>query len=127
MGWVFYEPNPVRTGAGDCAVRAVAKALDITWEDAYTRLSANGFQMGNVISADEVWGSVLRQNGFKRRMVNEDCPDCYSVEDFCGDHPKGLFVVKSENHVAVVKDGALYDAWPSQNKTAIYYWTREDE
>lgn len=126
MGWVLYEPNPVRTGAGDCAVRAVAKALGLSWEEAYTRLSANGFQMGNVISADEVWGSVLRQNGFTRHLVPNTCPDCYSVEDFSNDHPNGLYVVKSENHVATIVSGTLYDSWPSQDKTVIYFWTKEE-
>lgn len=126
MGWVLYEPNPVRTGAGDCAVRAVAKALGLSWEEAYTRLSANGFQMGNVISADEVWGSLLRQNGFTRYLVENTCPDCYSVEDFSNDHPNGLYVVKSENHVATIVNGTLYDSWPSQDKTVIYFWTKEE-
>ena len=126
MGWVLYEPNPVRTGAGDCAVRAIAKALGLSWEEAYTRLSANGFQMGNVISADEVWGSLLRQNGFTRYLVENTCPDCYSVEDFSNDHPNGLYVVKSENHVATIVNGTLYDSWPSQDKTVIYFWTKEE-
>lgn len=122
----MYEPNPVRTGAGDCAVRAIAKALGLSWEEAYTRLSANGFQMGNVISADEVWGSLLRQNGFTRYLVENTCPDCYSVEDFSNDHPNGLYVVKSENHVATIVNGTLYDSWPSQDKTVIYFWTKEE-
>lgn len=126
MGWVLYEPNPVRTGAGDCAVRAIAKALGLSWEEAYTRLSANGFQMGNVISADEVWGSVLRQAGFTRHLVENTCPDCYSVENFSNDHPNGLYVVKSENHVATIVNGTLYDSWPSQDKTVIYFWTKEE-
>ena len=30
-----YNPNPVSRRVGDCAVRAVAKALDIDWETAY--------------------------------------------------------------------------------------------
>ena len=127
MGWVFYEPNPVRSGAGDCAVRAIAKALGISWEESYAKLSSNGFQMGNVISADEVWGSVLRQNGFTRHLVPDSCPDCYTVEDLSRDHPSGTYVVKSDGHVATVIDGALYDAWPSQDKTVIYYWTRKDD
>ena len=79
--------------------------------------------MGNEGVADEVWGSVLRQHGFKRKMVEDTCPDdCYDVERFCEDHPVGTFVVKSEDHVATVKDGVLYDSWPSQNKVVIYYW-----
>lgn len=90
-------------------------------------LALNGFLMGNVISADEVWGSLLRQHGYTRHMIENTCPDCYSVEDFCKDHPSGIYVVKSENHVATVVDGILYDSWPSQSKTAIYYWTKEEQ
>ena len=124
--WELYEPNPVRTGGIDCATRAISKALDITWEEAYVMLSVNGFIMGNDPASDEVWGSVLRQHGFYREMMPNRCPDCYSVADFCIDHPRGTFVVKSENHVATVIDGILYDSWPSQGKTVIFYWTKED-
>lgn len=122
--WEMYEPNPVRTGAIDCSTRALAKALGITWEKAYALKSINGFLMGNEAVADEVWGAVLRQHGFKRYMVENSCPDCYTVEDFCIDHPRGTFVVKSDEHVATVQDGVLYDSWPSLGKTVIYYWTK---
>lgn len=118
--YIFYEPNPVRSGAIDCSVRAISKALDISWEESYSLLSVNGFLMGNVMCADEVWGSVLRQHGFKRYL----CPDCYSVGEFCKEHPSGIFVVKSENHVATVIDGDLYDSWDSRDKTILYYWER---
>ena len=122
--WENYEPNPVREGAIDCSVRAISKALDISWEKAFVMLSLNGYLMGNVLSADEVWGSVLRQHGFRREMIPNTCPDCFTVEDFCHEHPRGVYVVKSENHVATVINGVLYDSWDSSQKTAIYYWTK---
>jgi len=128
MPWEMYEPNPVRTGAIDCSTRALAKALDISWERAYLLKSVNGFLMGNEGVADEVWGSVLRQHGFTRHVVPDTCPDCYTIEDFCADHPEGTYVVKSDEHVATIVDGILYDSWPSQGKTVIFYWTnRKDE
>ena len=123
----FYEPNPVRTGAIDCSTRALTKALDISWEKAYVMKSLKGFLMGNETVADEVWGSILREHGFKRQLVPDSCPDCYTVEQFTREHPTGVFVVKSEDHVATVKDGILYDSWPSKNKTVIYYWYRKEE
>ena len=124
----YYNPNPVGTsGVGDCAVRAIAKALDLTWEQAYARLSLNGFLMGDVTCSDTVWGSLLRQAGFRREIVENTCPDCYTVEEFCRDHPVGTFVVKSHNHVATVKNGILYDAWDSEMNVPYYYWYRKDE
>ena len=128
MAWTQYNPNPVHPdgGVGDCAVRAIAKALDISWEQAYTKLSVNGFAMGDIPNSDIVWGSVLRANGFVREIVPNTCPDCYTVGEFCRDHPKGTFVIKSENHVATVIDGMLYDSWNSSMKIPIYYWTRKE-
>lgn len=129
MAWIKYDPNPVRSdGVGDCAIRAIAKALGISWEKAYTLLTTNGFLMGDVPSSDVVWGSVLRQHGFKRYVVPDTCPDCYTVKQFAKDYPSGTYVVKSPEHVATIIDGNLYDSWPSGNKSVLYYWTnRKDE
>lgn len=122
----FYNPNPVRSdgGVGDCAVRAVAKALGISWEEAYTKLTANGFLMGELPNNDLVWGSVLRQNGFTREIIPNTCPECYTVADFCRDNPSGTYVVKSDGHVATVVDGTLFDSWDSSTNIPIYAWKK---
>lgn len=128
MMWVHYNPNPVRASAvGDCSVRAIAKALHLTWEQAYAKLAMQGYLMGDVISSDLVWGSVLREAGFSREMIPNTCPDCYTVEEFCKDHPEGVFVLKSDGHVATVEDGVLYDSWNSEMNTPIYYWYQKGE
>ena len=123
----YYNPNPVRPEgrAGDCAVRAVAKALDISWEESYAKLTMNGFLMGDMPSSDLVWGSVLREHGFKRELIPNTCPNCYTVADFCADNPEGTFAVKSDGHVATVIDGVLYDSWNSEMKTPIYVWRKD--
>lgn len=120
----YYNPNPVTDRAGDCSVRAIAKALGITWEEAYTKLTANGFQMGDIMSSDIVIGSVLRQNGFRREIIPNTCPECYTVADFCRDNLTGTFVIKSDGHVATVIDGTLYDTWNSSKNVAIYFWEK---
>lgn len=125
--WTRYEPNPVRTGAIDCAVRAISKALDISWEKAYVMLSVNGFLMGDVPNANYVIGSVLRENGFKRKNLPDECPDCFTVADFCERFPQGVYVVFSQEHVATVLDGILFDSWDSSNKIPLYFWSKEDK
>lgn len=129
MAWIYYNPNPVNTDgvAGDCAVRAIAKALDLTWEQAYSRLSAAGFLMGDIPNADIVWGSILRAEGFKREILPNTCPDCYTVADFCRDNPIGTYVIKSDGHVATIENGILYDSWNSEMKVPIYYWSRKEK
>lgn len=125
--WEEYNPNPLERKVGDCAVRAIAKALDVDWETAYTKLASQGFQMGDMPSSDVVWGSLLRQNGYKRSSIPNTCPDCYTAEDFCNDNPEGTFVLSFGGHVATVCDGVLYDSWDSSMEIPVYFWYEADE
>ncbi len=125
--WVYYNPNPIAVRVGDCAIRAVAKALDTDWETAYLMIAKNGFAMGDIMSSNNVWGSVLRQHGFYRYIVPNDCPDCYTLRDFCEEHPKGVYVVGMTNHTATVENGDYFDAWDSGDELVNYYWTKEKE
>lgn len=127
MAYIEYNPNPVGRRVGDCAVRAVAKALDVDWETAYLMLVANGFAMGDVISSDSVWGATLRQNGFYRAALPDTCPDCYTAEDFCRDHPLGVFVLGYGGHTATVVNGDLYDSWDSSEETPQFFWYRKEK
>lgn len=124
--WIKYNPNPTGRAVGDCAVRAISKALDIDWETAYNLIASNGFSMGDMPSSDSVWGSVLRQNGFYRSAIPNRCPDCYTARDFAHDNPVGTFVLGFGGHVATVVNGDLYDSWDSSNCIPIYVWYRKD-
>ena len=89
MAYVEYNPNPVGRKVGDCAVRAISKALDMGWEAAYIALTINGLQMGDMPSSDVVSSALLRMHGYERLNIPNDCPMCYTVEEFCADHPHG--------------------------------------
>lgn len=123
--WIEYNPNPTGRNVGDCAVRAVAKALGISWEEAYAKITANGYAMGDMPSSNSVWGAVLRQNGFYRHAIPNTCPDCYTAEDFIRDHPDGVYVLGFGNHVATVINGWLFDSWNSLQEVPQYYWTNK--
>lgn len=126
--WIEYNPNPLgRKRVGDCAVRALSKALNISWEEAYLLAVVNGIQMGDMPDGNSVWGSVLRQHGFKRKAIPDSCPDCYTAEDFCKDNPEGTFVLCFNHHVATVVDGNLYDTWDTSSEIPQYVWYRKDK
>lgn len=120
-----FNPNPRTAKVGDCAVRAIAKALDIDWYQAYVMLAVEGLAQCDMPSANNVWGAVLRQNGFHRASIPAECPDCYTVGDFIREYPVGTYVVALKNHVITVVDGVLYDTWNSMDENPIYFWRRE--
>lgn len=125
--FVEYNPNPAGRRVQDCAVRAVAKALNEDWETAYIQLAMNGYGMGDMPNANSVWGALLRQKGFYREAIPDRCPDCYTAEDFTREHPKGTYVLGFGNHVATIKDGTLYDSWDSSKEIPQYFWYLKEE
>ena len=121
-----YNPNKCGRTVGDCAVRAIAKALSLDWETAFALLAWNAMQMCDMPSSDAVWGAVLRQSGFYRSAIPNTCPNCYTAEDFCREHPRGVFVLAFGGHVATVIDGVLYDSWDSSQEVPVYYWEQKE-
>lgn len=124
--WKKFQNNPCGRRVGDCSVRAISKALSVSWEDAYNLLADAGYRMCDIMNADSVLGAVLREYGFYRSALPNTCPDCYTVRQFCKDHPRGIYVLGFGGHVATVVDGDLYDSWDSSNEIPIYYWHREN-
>ena len=125
MAWKEFNNNPVGRRVGDCAVRAISKALDTDWESAYILLVSNGFSMGDMPSADSVWGATLRQHGFYRETLPDSCPDCYTIKDFLEEHKRGKFILATGTHVVCAVDGNYYDSWDSGDEVPIYYWRKE--
>ena len=44
--WIKYNANPVANRTEDCAIRAVAVALDIPWDDAFDLIARSSKAMG---------------------------------------------------------------------------------
>ena len=125
--WRYFNPNPVAAREEDCAIRAVAAALDVSWDEAFDMIARNAKQMGATMNRNAAWGSVLRQHGFTKHIVPNSCPDCYDAADFCLDHPKGVYVLGFDTHTACVIDGVLLDTFDSSNEIVTYFWHRKDD
>ena len=127
MTFIQYNPNPKRKSTIDCTIRALSKALDTDWDDAYIHLCMKGFVMKNMPSANEVWHELLKDEGYTRHIIPNTCPDCYTVRDFCYEHPDGLYILGTGSHVITVENGNYYDNWDSGDEVPIYYWERRQD
>ena len=124
--WQSFNPNPVGNRVGDCTVRAICKATKKDWHEVFIQLCLHGLLLGDMPSANSVWGSYLRSQGFKRHIIPDTCPDCYSVAQFAEEHPKGIYILALSGHVVAVEDGHYFDSWDSGSEVPVYYWIKED-
>lgn len=117
-----FNPNPYGNKVGDCVVRAISKALNQSWYETYMGLCIQGVLMGDMPTSNAVWNAYLKNNGFIRNVISNDCPNCYTINDFCEEFPQGIYVIGTGTHAVCIVDGVIYDSWQSGDETPIYYY-----
>ena len=125
--WRYANLNPQGKSVGDCTVRAIAIATGSAWVDTYLDLCLLGMVMSDMPSANSVTTAYLRNKGFRRRTIPDDCPDCYTIADFCKDHQKGTYIIGTGSHLTTIIDGDLWDSWDSSNECPVYYFEKMED
>lgn len=123
--FIEYNANPQNRRGDDCVIRAIATVQNIPWDDAYMSICLEGLLLKDMPSANHVWGAYLRKTNFSRHMIPNSCPDCYTVNDFTEEHPRGRYILALHGHVVAVIDGDYYDTWDSGNEIPLYYWEED--
>ena len=119
------NPNPTGKQNNDCLVRTLAIVFEIPWEKALMDLTQYAMLIYSMPNNDDTLSLYLKEKGFKREIIPNTCPACYTVKDFCMDHPEGTFIVLTSGHAIPVIDGYYYDATDSGNDIPMYYWEKE--
>ena len=133
MAWKYLNKNPLGKRTGDCVVRAISFAMNLSWGKVYMDLSQKGYDRAEMPSWNSCWWAYLKENGYKRYIIDDDCPTCYTVEDFCLDHPEGTYILfiphstESSGHVVTVRNSHVYDTWDSTMETPLVYWTKGEK
>ena len=120
--YIHKNNNPDRNYVGDCAIRAISEVLELPWGKVYWDLAIKGYLMGDMPSSNNVWGTYLNEHGFRREIIPDSCPFCYTVKDFTIDHPRGSYILATGTHVVAAVNGNYVDTWDSGNEIPIYYW-----
>ena len=123
--FIRYNANPTGRNTNDCTVRAISAVTGKSWRAVLTGLYEIAYEFHDMPSSNAVWGAYLRREGYIRSIIPNTCPDCYTVTDFCADHPFGSYILGTGSHVIAVIDGDYYDTWNSGDEIPIFYYTKE--
>ena len=125
MAYKFFNPNPDGKLIDDCTIRALSIVLKLDWETVYTKLSILGLMYHDMMNANYIWAKLLDEYGFRRHVIPDTCPSCYTVRQFAIDNPEGTFLLATGSHVVVVIDGDYYDTFDSGDYVPICFWKQE--
>ena len=124
MAYIYENLNPLNRRVGDCVIRAIAKVMNMPWDDVAIDLSMMMVQKKDILTSNALWGEYLMANGFRRGILPDTCPNCFTLKDFCIDFPVGTFVVCTGSHVIAVIDGHYYDTFDSGEEIVTYYYEK---
>lgn len=130
--YVYLNMNPEKRHTIDCVIRGVSFVTDSDWDTTFLWIAMECLIHKDMPELNYIWAGYLKKRGFRRHLIPDTCPNCYTVRDFCRDHPVGTFLLvivnyASGGHVVAVRDGNYYDIWDSGNEVPTYYWVKGDE
>lgn len=111
--YVYYNPNPERRVTNDCVIRAVSKIMGISWTRAFDQIADEARMRSDTMDANHVWISWFIRHGFRFYPLPNECPYCYTVKEFCEEHPDGEYILGTGTHVVAVKNGDWFDSFDS--------------
>lgn len=123
--YVYYNPNPKHKNTTDCVIRMLTKVFDLTWDEAYIKLSTVVLAEYEMPSSNYIWEKYLTDNGFTKSLLPTFCPACITVREFSRQFNNGVYVACTGSHVVAVIDGDYFDAGDSGDEVVSYFFRRE--
>ena len=127
----YYQPNKkdLNDNYGDCTIRALCKAFDIGWVEAFklTIPYCIEYQVSNIFHPPikirreimEKLGSSYTGISVKRGRKRP------TVDSFTREHKTGTYILNVANHEVTVVDGIYYDTWDSGHCCVYGYFTKK--
>jgi len=136
----YFNPNPTckffKSGKpknwyiNDSAVRAIAKALNKSWDEAYDLLVKTGKKLYNVPTSKQVVEEVLKDNGFEFITYGKPSKDAKrpSVKQFIEnlEPSNDIYVLNLADYFVCSANKKIFDVSDNCLKSSVYsYWIKK--
>lgn len=134
---VAFNENPTDNIVGDCAVRALAGALEITWEEAAWKLVKAGDLVCSHINTTTNIEKCLKKEGFEKHGPIYRNGRMLKGREFCAlihdMFPAGtrIYAYPGHSHAVAILvfdgDYKIVDTWDSTSRPITGYWAKYPE
>ena len=112
----YFQPNErdAKDEFGDCAVRSICKAENLSWLDAYDMMYKLSREVQCPMNCKAGFEHILRSNGYEYTGIsNKKGSKRPTVEHFTKMNNDGTYVLVVANHYVCCVNGFFYDTWDS--------------
>lgn len=126
MEFIKQNINPKGWKTGDCVVRALAKANNMSWESTYLMLCEVGLKKCRMPNDKQTYEALLKTYGWvKYKMPKHNDGTRYTVKELADEKPNDRIIVSMASHLSFIDKGTLVDSWNCSNKSVGNYWIKE--
>lgn len=120
----YHNENPRGLkSAGDCVVRALAFALNMSWDEVFEELCDIARELKRMPNDDKVFETYLeKRRWFKNPQPRKPDGRKFTVQEFAKLHPKATYIIRVASHLTVVKEGKIHDTWNCGDCCVGNYW-----
>ena len=128
----YYQPNQkdLKDNYGDCTVRALSKALNCSWLEAFDVMIpfCREYQCSNIFNLPSgVEREIMEKLGFSYTGIsNKKGTKRPTVKSFALSHPTGTYILNVANHEVALIDGIYYDTWDCGYKSLYGYYQKTE-
>ena len=125
MEFQLLNKNPKGWKTGDCVVRALAAANNMSWESTYLMLCEVGLKKCRMPNSKHTYEQLLKDYGWtKFKMPKHENGSRYTVRELIDKYPEDRIVISMANHLTFADKGTLIDLWNCGNKSVGNYWIK---
>jgi len=126
----YYEydnANPHNRLSGDCVIRALAVAMDKSWEQVYKDLTEIGLKTGYVQNDEKCYEKYLKSEGWIKCSEPRNWDNTrMKVYQFLKFNKEGNLIANvGSHHIVAIKEGKVHDIWNSSLVTMHSYWRKK--
>lgn len=125
--FTYHNVNPKDRFTGDCVVRALAYANDMTWDEVFFELCSIGINKKLMPNNEKVYEQFLKDRGWRKQKqpVNYDGTK-YRAFNFCNvfARPEKRYIISMRRHLTVIANKKVVDIWDCSKEVVGVYWTR---
>lgn len=121
----FKSGNPKNWYVNDSAVRAVACALNLSWEESFSKLCDAAKELYDIPTSRQTIDKVLTDEGFQFVTLGKPSKGASRpiVKEFVGKYPDNVVVLNLADYFVTMKEDNIWDVSDKCLKSSIYsYW-----